>query len=48
MLTIEECRQSLGDAANDLTDEQIENLRDALYGLCDSVLNQQFSLESPG
>lgn len=38
MLTIEECRQHLGDLQ--LTDEEVERLRDALYAISDNVLSQ--------
>tara|TARA_B100000745_G_C20154676_1_gene395668 strand:+ start:2907 stop:3032 length:126 start_codon:yes stop_codon:yes gene_type:complete len=40
MLSIEECRKYLGD---DLSDKQVEELRDALYTLIDKVLDEHFS-----
>lgn len=39
-LTVEECREYLGDT--DMTDEQIEDLRDALCVLIDNALDRYF------
>lgn len=36
MISIEECRKHLG---NNLTDKQVENLRDALYTLVENVVD---------
>lgn len=38
MLTIDECRKILGDA--DLTDEQIEEMRNSLYCLSEHFINK--------
>ena len=40
MLSTEECKKHLGDT---LTDQQIENLRDALYALVENVLDDYIS-----
>ena len=45
LLTVEECREVLGESAKDLTDQQISDLRDSLYGLCETVLNDHYGLE---
>lgn len=42
MISVEECRKILGDT--DLTDAQIIELRNALYGLSESVLDKHFQL----
>ncbi|MEI8229739.1 MAG: hypothetical protein WCG83_01215 [Candidatus Peregrinibacteria bacterium] len=44
MLTIDECRAYLKDLA--LTDEQVEQLRDALYAVTQAVLNPYFDSSS--
>lgn len=40
MLTVAECRKILGEI--DLTDEEIEQTRNALYTLCETLLNKHF------
>jgi len=35
MISLAECRKILGDAGRDLTDAQLERLRQDLYGLAD-------------
>jgi len=35
MISLAECRKILGDAARDLTDADLERLRQELYGLAD-------------
>lgn len=42
MLSIEKCRQVLGDRAIDMTDEQIMKVRDSLYALVEMTLDQYF------
>lgn len=37
MLSIEECKKHIG---NKLSDEQIENLRDALYTLVENIVDE--------
>lgn len=41
MLSVEECREFIGDSS-DLSDEQIVELRDALYEFGDIVLDMYF------
>lgn len=43
MLTVEQCRQHLGDLQ--LTNEEVERLRDALYAIADNVLSQYLTLD---
>jgi hypothetical protein len=38
MLSIDRCRQLLGPEARDMSDLQVERLRDQLYGLGDVVV----------
>lgn len=38
MISLEECRKILGDAARDLSDADLEFLRQQLYGLADIAL----------
>ncbi len=38
MLSIDRCRQILGPAARNLSDAQVEQLRDQLYGFADIVV----------
>ena len=42
MISIEECRKTLGEIATNLTDKQVEDLRNALYQLTESVLDKYF------
>ncbi len=42
MLSIEKCREILGDKAIDMSDEQIIELRDSLYNLGEMALDQYF------
>jgi hypothetical protein len=37
MLTLAKCREFLGDAGSDLSDEQVLALRDQLYALADVI-----------
>lgn len=37
MITLAKCRELLGDAGKDLSDEQVLTLRDRLYALADVV-----------
>lgn len=39
MLTIEQCRATLAENDKDLTDEQVEKIRDSLYGLANIALD---------
>lgn len=41
MLTIEECREKLGDIAKDMSDERILEIRDYLTALCRNVIRQE-------
>lgn len=41
MLSIEECREKLGDLAVGMTDERIVQIRDYLYALCHNVIDNQ-------
>lgn len=43
MLTIEECRQHLGELQ--CTDEEVERLRDALYAIADGVISNYLKLD---
>lgn len=38
MISLAECRKILGEAGRDLTDAQLERLRQELYGLADITL----------
>jgi hypothetical protein len=40
MIPLAECRKILGDAARDLTDADLERLRQELYGLADITVTQ--------
>jgi hypothetical protein len=42
MLTVEQCRTYLTDTA--LTDAQVEQLRDALYAIAQTVLSPHFDI----
>ena len=42
MLSLEECRKILGVSAAEMTDEQLIEVRDSLYSLCESVLDKHF------
>jgi len=39
MLNIEECRKVLGDTANNMTDEEIKEVRDSLYVMAELALD---------
>ncbi len=41
-LTVEECRKHLGRDAEELSDTQVQQLRDALYTLSENVLDSLF------
>ncbi len=43
LLSIERCRELLGDDASTLSDHQIGGLRDALYALGNTVLDNLFN-----
>lgn len=47
-ISIEECRKALGQDGNSMSDKQIEDIRDALYVLGDSVLDNIFNSDSVG
>ncbi len=40
MISIEECRKILGESCSSMTDEQIEDLRNNLYKLTESVIDK--------
>lgn len=42
MLTIEECRKTLEDGGKDLSDEEVEKIRDELYELGNLALECYF------
>lgn len=42
MLSIEECRQELGDDGDDMTDEDIIQLRDAMYQFIEPIVDSCF------
>lgn len=42
MLSIDECRKYLDDDGKNMADEQVKNLRDALYSISESVLDPYF------
>lgn len=42
MLSIEKCRELLGDTAIDMPDEKITEIRDSLYTLGEISLDQYF------
>ncbi len=39
MLSIEDCREHLGNDGKDLSDEELEKLRDSLYQLSEIILD---------
>lgn len=39
MLTIEKCREELGEVAKDMTDEQVKEVRDSLYAMAELALD---------
>lgn len=41
-ISLEECREHLGDQEKDMTDDQIRELRDALYAAINSILDKCF------
>lgn len=45
MLSIEQCRELLGEDAKGLTDLQIEKIRGALYVLGNNVLDRLFNIK---
>ena len=42
MISIEECRKHLGDKGNQMSDEEVEKIRDSLYGLAELALECYF------
>lgn len=40
MLTIEQCRQILGEKAKNLSDKKVEEMRDCVYALADVSVEQ--------
>ncbi len=42
MLTIKKCREHLGDVANEMSDEQVIELRDVMYELGEFALECYF------
>ena len=49
MLSIGDCREHLGNDGKDLTDEEVEKLRNSLYQLAELALDDYFrSLEESG
>jgi len=42
MLSIEDCREHLGSDGKDLSDEELEKLRDSLYQLAELALEDYF------
>ena len=42
MLSIEDCRNILGENGKDMTDQRIIELRDSLQTLCEKVLDKYF------
>ena len=51
MITLAKCRELLGDSGRGLSDEDLETLRDQLYGLADVVTDifvEQHSDRKPG
>lgn len=45
MLSLQDCRKYL---PSGLTDEEVEQVRDALFGLADAVLNELYGLNDDG
>jgi hypothetical protein len=41
VLSIEECREKLGDIATGMPDERVAQIRDYLYALCHNVIDQE-------
>jgi len=41
LLSIEECRETLGDIAVGMTDERVAQIRDYLYALCHNVIDEE-------
>lgn len=42
-LSIEKCRDTLGELAKDMTDERVAQIRDYLYALCHNVIDEELS-----
>lgn len=40
MLSIEECRKTLGEAGEGMTDERVQELRDTLYAIVENILDK--------
>jgi len=43
LLSIEECRETLGDIAVGMTDERVAQIKDYLYALCHNVIDQELT-----
>lgn len=41
ILTLEECREKLGDLAKDMSDERVIKIRDYLTALCRTVIRNE-------
>jgi hypothetical protein len=40
MISIEKCREHLGDVATQMSDEQVIEFRDTLYVICEQLLDK--------
>lgn len=47
MLTVEECRKKLGERGEDLSDEEIIQLRDAVYQVAETVIDDHLERKTP-
>ena len=41
MLTIKECRDKLGDLSIQMTDKQVEQIRNSLYVMVENIIDQE-------
>ena len=45
MLSIEECRAQLGEVADTMNDQQIIQLRDAIYAIVEPIIDESFAVK---
>ncbi|MFH1473139.1 MAG: hypothetical protein ABIF06_01870 [bacterium] len=44
MLSIQECRENLGELADEMSDERIEELRDTLYAIVEPIIDDYLAI----
>jgi hypothetical protein len=45
MLSTQEVRNELGETAENMTDEQVVNLRGSLYTICENVIDNLYEIK---